>query len=50
VFEYVKTAGLRLAFKLTAPLLPRALPLLLTRAAHNLEHGRWFTKPETEMP
>jgi hypothetical protein len=27
----------RLAFKLAAPLLPRALPLVLARAAHNLE-------------
>jgi hypothetical protein len=27
----------RLAFKLAAPLLPRALPLVLSRAGHNLE-------------
>lgn len=35
----------RLAFKLVGPVLPRVLPLLLTRAGHNLEHGRWFSKP-----
>jgi hypothetical protein len=32
----------RLAFKLANPVLPRALPLMLTRAGHNLERGRWF--------
>jgi Polyketide cyclase / dehydrase and lipid transport len=35
----------RLAFKLARPLLPRALTLVLTRAGHNLEHGRWFSAP-----
>jgi hypothetical protein len=35
----------RLAFKLATPLLPRALTLVLTRAARNLEHGRWFSRP-----
>lgn len=33
----------RLAFKLARPVLPRAMTLLLTRAGHNLEHGRWFS-------
>jgi Polyketide cyclase / dehydrase and lipid transport len=37
----------RLAFKLVAPVLPRALTLVLTRAGHNLEHGRWFSTPTT---
>jgi hypothetical protein len=37
----------RLAFKLAAPLLPRGLTLVLTRAGHNLEHGRWFSTPTT---
>ena len=37
----------RLAFKLAAPVLPRALTLVLTRAGHNLEHGRWFSAPTT---
>jgi hypothetical protein len=32
----------RLAFKLAKPALPRALPLVLNRAAHNLEQGRWL--------
>jgi len=35
----------RLAFKLARPVLPRALTLVLTRAGHNLEHGRWFSTP-----
>lgn len=35
----------RLAFKLTKPVLTRALLLVLTRAGHNLEHGRWFSTP-----
>ena len=25
--------------------LPRALTLVMTRAGHNLEHGRWYSKP-----
>jgi hypothetical protein len=37
----------RLAFKLARPVLPRALNLVLTRAGHNLEHGRWFSTPTT---
>jgi hypothetical protein len=37
----------RLAFKLATTVLPRALTLVLTRAAHNLEHGRWFSAPTT---
>ena len=37
----------RLAFKLAAPLLPRGLTLVLTRAGHNLEHRRWFSTPTT---
>jgi hypothetical protein len=37
----------RLAFKLATPLLPRALTLVLNRAGHNLEHGRWFSTPTT---
>jgi hypothetical protein len=37
----------RLAFKLARPLLPRALTLVLTRAGHNLEHGRWSSAPTT---
>jgi hypothetical protein len=37
----------RLAFKLATPVLPRALTLVLTRAGHNLEHGRWFSTPTT---
>jgi hypothetical protein len=37
----------RFAFKLAAPVLPRAMTLLLTRAGHNLEHGRWFSTPTT---
>ncbi len=37
----------RLAFKLVKPVLTRALPLLLARAGHNLEHGRWYSTPET---
>ncbi len=35
----------RLAFKLARPVLPRSLSLLLTRAGHNLEHGRWYSTP-----
>jgi Polyketide cyclase / dehydrase and lipid transport len=35
----------RLAFKLATPVLPRAFTLLLTRAGHNLELGRWFSRP-----
>ena len=35
----------RLALKLAKPLLPRAFSLLLKRAGHNLEHGRWFSTP-----
>ena len=35
----------RLAFKLVRPVLPRTLSLLLTRAGHNLEHGRWYSTP-----
>jgi hypothetical protein len=37
----------RLAFRLATPVLPRALTLVLTRAAHNLEDGRWFSSPPT---
>jgi len=37
----------RLAFKLATPVLPGALTLVLTRAGHNLEHGRWFSTPTT---
>jgi hypothetical protein len=37
----------RLAFKLATPVLPRALTLVLTRAGHKLEHGRWFSTPTT---
>ena len=32
----------RLAFKLARPVLPRVMMLILTRAGHNLEHGRWY--------
>jgi hypothetical protein len=35
----------RLAFTLATPVLPRALELVLTRAGHNLEQGRWFSAP-----
>jgi hypothetical protein len=31
----------RIAFRLAAPVLPRALNLLMRRVGHNLEHGRW---------
>jgi hypothetical protein len=27
--------------------LQRGLALVLTRAGHNLEHGRWFSTPTT---
>jgi hypothetical protein len=27
--------------------LPRVMMLMLTRAGHNLEHGRWFSTPTT---
>jgi Polyketide cyclase / dehydrase and lipid transport len=37
----------RRAFKLATPVLPRALTLVLARAAHNLERGRWFSTPTT---
>jgi hypothetical protein len=37
----------RLAFRLAAPMLPRAFTLLMTRAGHKLEHGRWFSAPTT---
>ena len=37
----------RLAFKLARPVLPRVMMLMLTRAGHNLEHGRWFSTPAT---
>ena len=37
----------RLAFKLARPVLPRVMMLMLTRAGHNLEHGRWFSTPTT---
>ena len=37
----------RLAFKLATPVLPRALTLLMTRAGHNIERGRWFSTPRT---
>jgi hypothetical protein len=37
----------RLSFKLATPVLPRALALVLTRAGHNLEHGRWYSKPSS---
>ena len=36
----------RLVFRLAAPLLPRGLTLVLTRADHNLEQGRWFSTDE----
>lgn len=38
----------RLAFKLARPLLPRFLSVALSRADHNLEHGRWFSTPTTD--
>ena len=38
----------RLAFKLATPVLPRAFALVLTRAGHKLEHGRWFSEPTTD--
>jgi hypothetical protein len=37
----------RLAFNLARPVLPRVMMLMLTRAGHNLEHGRWFSTPTT---
>jgi nucleoside-diphosphate-sugar epimerase len=36
---------LRLAFKLVRPVLPRVLKLILARAGHNLERGRWYSTP-----
>lgn len=33
----------RLAFAFAEPVLARVLPLALTRAARNLENGRWFS-------
>ena len=33
----------RFAFKMAKPVLPRTLSLLLTRAGHNLEQGRWYS-------
>jgi hypothetical protein len=35
----------RLTFKLARPVLPRFLTFALTRAGHNLEHGRWYSTP-----
>ena len=35
----------RVAFTLVGPLLPRALPLALSRAGRNLERGRRFSTP-----
>lgn len=35
----------RLAFKVVQPLLPRGFALLLSRAGHNLERGRWYSSP-----
>jgi carbon monoxide dehydrogenase subunit G len=35
----------RLAFKLARPVLPRVLKLILARAGHNLERGRWYSTP-----
>jgi hypothetical protein len=35
----------RLAFKLVRPVLPSTFALLLTRAGHHLEHGRWYSTP-----
>jgi hypothetical protein len=37
----------RLAFKLAAPVLQPIFARLMTRAGHNLEHGRWFSTPTT---
>jgi hypothetical protein len=36
----------RLAFKLAAPIMPRAFTFLMTRAGHKLERGRWFSTPK----
>jgi hypothetical protein len=38
---------LRVAFKLAAPVLQPIFSRLMTRAGHNLEHGRWFSTPTT---
>lgn len=37
----------RRAFRLAAPVLPRALTLVMTRACHDLEHGRWHSRPSS---
>ena len=37
----------RLPFKLVTPVMPRVFVLLMARAGHNLEHGRWFSAPTT---
>jgi Polyketide cyclase / dehydrase and lipid transport len=38
----------RLAFKLGRPVLPRTLGVLLSRAGHNLEKGRWYSTPTSD--
>lgn len=35
----------RRAFRMANPILPLALSLVLNRAGHNLERGRWFSAP-----
>jgi hypothetical protein len=37
----------RLLFKLARPVLPLVLKLILARAGHNLERGRWYSTPTT---
>ena len=37
----------RLPFKLATPVMQRVFTLVMTRAGHNLEHGRWFSTPTT---
>lgn len=37
----------RRAFRLAAPVLLCALTLVLTRACHDLEHGRWHSRPSS---
>lgn len=35
----------RTAFRIAKPALPHAMRLMLSRASHNLERGRWFSAP-----